>query len=96
MENIQSRRIQKRFKRTVLLRLTNSRSHRHYPNISSTTILPSSESHFLVSELIHSLEGKENVEIHRAEFLHSFMDSHSENFDQRGYDQFLEMLKSKR
>ena len=65
------------------------------PKFPVRLIFPSSESHFLVSELIHSLEGKENVEIHRAEFLHGFMDSHSENFDQRGYDQFLKILKSK-
>jgi dienelactone hydrolase len=54
------------------------------PKFPVRLIFPSSESHFLVSELIHSLEGKENVEIHRAEFLHGFMD-----------DQFLKMLKSK-
>lgn len=58
-------------------------------------IFPSSESHFLVSELIHSLEGKENIEIHRADFPHGFMNSHSENFYQRGYDKFLKALKSK-
>jgi len=72
------------------------RDHMHItPRFPVQLIFPSSESHFLVSELIHSLEGKECVEIHRAKFLHGFMNAHSENFDQYGYDQFLKILKSK-
>lgn len=63
------------------------------PTFPVQLIFPSSESHFLVAELIQSLEGKENVEIHRADFLHGFMNSHSENFDQRGYDQFMKTLR---
>jgi dienelactone hydrolase len=62
------------------------------PKFPIQLIFPSSESHFLVSELIHSLEGKEGIEIHRADFPHGFMNSHSENFYQRGYDQFMKSL----
>lgn len=62
------------------------------PSFPMQLIFPSSESHFLVSKLIRSLEGKDNIEILRADFLHGFMNSHSENFDQSGYDQFIKTL----
>lgn len=62
------------------------------PKFSIQLIFPSSESHFLVSELIHSLEGKDNIEIRRADYPHGFMNTHSENFYQSGYDQFMKTL----
>ncbi len=52
-------------------------------------IFPIAEEHFSVSELISDLSDKENIQIQQVSFAHGFMNSHSINYHQGGYDQFI-------
>ncbi|MCO4320762.1 hypothetical protein [Aliidiomarina quisquiliarum] len=65
---------------------------RHYSNITPSfpieLILPASEPHFSVAELITKLSGKANVQITQVPFLHGFMNKHSANYDAAGYELF--------
>jgi dienelactone hydrolase len=55
-------------------------------------IFPDSESHFSVSDLIVTLSGTEKVAIKQVPFLHGFMNLHSKNYDQKGYNQEIQAL----
>lgn len=55
-------------------------------------IFPAFEEHFSVSELMATLSGMENVTIKQVPFLHGFMNQHSVNYDQRGYNQEIQAL----
>lgn len=55
-------------------------------------IFPSSEEHFSIPKLITSLTGREGVQVVQTNYLHGFMNIHSNNFDQDGYDHFLKLL----
>ncbi len=57
-------------------------------------IFPTTEKHFSVPKLISLLTQKHNVKIHRSEFLHGFMNTHSQNYDQIGYDQYMQILRN--
>jgi dienelactone hydrolase len=69
---------------------------RNYRDISPLfpvrLIFPATEEHFSVPELISALVYKENVTTQQVDFLHGFMNTHSKNYDQVGYDQFIEAL----
>lgn len=69
---------------------------RNYKNISPLfpvrLIFPVREEHFSVPELISALAYKENVKIQTVDFLHGFMNTDSKNYDQAGYDQFIQAL----
>ena len=56
-------------------------------------VFPKKESHFDVSELIVKLENKNNVEITQVEYLHGFMNSHSDNYNEEGYIESMAVLK---
>lgn len=55
-------------------------------------IFPATETHFSVSDLIIDLSAKENVTIQQVAFFHGFMNTHSQNYDQSGYNQFTKEL----
>ena len=69
---------------------------RHYRNLYPTfpikLIVPATEEHFSVSELITDLSGRKNIQIQQVPFVHGFMNSHSRNYDQDGYNQFIHRL----
>lgn len=69
---------------------------RHNININPTftveLIFPATENHFSISELIVNLSNRENIHITQTSFYHGFMNSHSENFNQTGYNQFIQIL----
>lgn len=69
---------------------------RHERNILPTfpieLIFPSVENHFSVSDLISDLSNKDNVHIQQTSFSHGFMNCHSENYNQNGYNQFMKTL----
>jgi hypothetical protein len=55
------------------------------PQFKTHLIFPKKETHFDVSKLIQKLKNKDNVHITQVEYLHGFMNSHSNNFDKVGY-----------
>ena len=55
-------------------------------------IFPKSEEHFSVSELTKEIRDKEKVGVEQTDFLHGFMNTHSQNYDQLGYNQHLQAL----
>ncbi|PHR30679.1 MAG: hypothetical protein COA36_01335 [Desulfotalea sp.] len=69
---------------------------RHYktinPLFTTQLIFPATETHFSVAELIIDLSTKKKVTITQVTFLHGFMNTHSQNFDQAGYSQFTQAL----
>ncbi len=69
---------------------------RHYKEISPKfpiqLVLPSFEEHFSIPELKAELSLVKNVSIHQSAYLHGFMNQYSENFNQLGYDQYLQDL----
>lgn len=64
------------------------------PRFPVSLVLPMSEEHFSVSELINELTNKPNVRIQQSPYLHGFMNHHSKNFDPIGYGQYSELLNS--
>lgn len=66
------------------------------PTFPIKLIFPTKEEHFSVLELISDLSGRKNVDIQQVEFLHGFMNRHSQNFNQAGHDQFMKILNEKR
>ncbi|QDO82825.1 hypothetical protein FM037_05740 [Shewanella psychropiezotolerans] len=70
------------------------RSNRYVePRFPIDLIFLASESHFSVNELIANLTGTDNVSIRQVPFLHGFMNQHSENYDQSGYNQEIKVLR---
>ncbi|MFT6899160.1 MAG: dienelactone hydrolase [Paraglaciecola sp.] len=57
-------------------------------------IFPITEQHFSVPELITVLDKKNNVQIHQSAFYHGFMNTHSQNFDQGAYSEFMQILSN--
>lgn len=55
-------------------------------------VLPETEVHFSVPELIQSLKQKESVEIHHSSFLHGFMNYHSNNYNAAAYIKYTHAL----
>ena len=53
-------------------------------------IFPKTESHFSVTELIADIVKKDQVSIEHTNFLHGFMNVHSNNFDLVGFKQYFQ------
>lgn len=64
------------------------------PNIKTELIFPQSEPHFDVAVLQSQLSERKNVTTRRVEYLHGFMNKHSDNYNQAGYDIQIEWLKN--
>jgi len=64
------------------------------PCFEVNLIFPKSESHFDVVNLMNKLEVKLNVNITHVEYLHGFMNKHSNNFNNNGYQEYSALLGS--
>ena len=64
------------------------------PKVTTTLIFPASEAHFDVSALSQKLAQQAHVESYQVPYLHGYLNQHSVNFDQAGYDSFLSSVKS--
>lgn len=64
-----------------------------FPNFSIKCVFPRSELHFDVSALHNILAKKENVTSMQVDYLHGFMNTHSCNFNEDGYQSHLRLLK---
>jgi len=62
------------------------------PNFDIELMLPSSEAHFDVQKLTQTLACKPKVILKQTEFLHGFMNPHSDNFNHLAYQQYLDYL----
>ena len=70
------------------------RNYKHVkPRFQIDLVFPVSEHHFSVNELIAELSGTDKVSSRQVSFLHGFMNKHSENFDQTGYEQEILLLR---
>ncbi|WP_448556547.1 hypothetical protein [Thalassotalea montiporae] len=59
------------------------------PNIKTTLIFPQSEPHFDVTVLMEKLAFKNNVTAYQVPYLHGYLNQCSNNFDSKGYQEFL-------
>lgn len=59
------------------------------PQFPFKLIFPASEQHFSVTELIDRLKHNSQIEIEQSHYLHGFMNSYSEHFNQQGYDKYM-------
>jgi dienelactone hydrolase len=66
------------------------------PQIPMDHILPEKEPGFDIEDLAGILIGKPTVTVHRTPFLHGFMNRISPNFNQTGYDAWLDRLRRNR
>ncbi|MBA6351201.1 hypothetical protein [Colwellia sp. BRX9-1] len=64
------------------------------PYFKINLIFPKNEAHFDVIELIKKLEVKANVKITQVEYLHGFMNYHSNNFNNTGYQKYVTLLRT--
>lgn len=64
------------------------------PHFKIKLIFPKLESHFDVVTLQNNLQKKANVDTKRVEYLHGFMNYHSCNYNEVGYDAYIKMLRS--
>lgn len=63
-----------------------------FPEFPISLIFPESERHFSVAELMTQLSGRENVSLRQVPYLHGFMNPHSANFNEAGYQQEMAAL----
>ncbi|REL27199.1 hypothetical protein DXX93_11895 [Thalassotalea euphylliae] len=63
------------------------------PSVATTLIFPESEAHFDVTALTQKLATITNVKSSQVPYLHGYLNQHSENFNQAGYDSFLTNVK---
>ena len=57
-------------------------------------IFPKREAHFDVSELQEKIINKTKVKLINTDYLHGFMNRESSNYNQIGYSEHLDMLRS--
>jgi dienelactone hydrolase len=65
------------------------------PAFEVTVFLPKYEPHFCVERLIKQLKGRDNTFVEQTNYLHGFMNRHSDNFNLTAYKCFIEKLKIK-
>jgi len=69
---------------------------RHYidiiPNFPIQLVFPKSEESFCVDNLISKLRSTKNVIIDHSSYLHGFMNSHSQNFNNKPYEYYIQNL----
>jgi len=63
------------------------------PQINVELIFPKSEPHFNVSELQASLSKIPKVSTTKVDYLHGFMNAHSQNFNEQAYKEQIELLR---
>lgn len=63
------------------------------PRFPVTLTFPKYETHFSVSELMERLTVKANVTLRQVPYLHGFMNPHSINYNQQGYQSELSVLR---
>ncbi len=63
------------------------------PSFEVELIFPKSELHFDVLTLRDTLTNKPKVKALQVDFLHGFMNKHSNNFNQTGYDEHIKLLQ---
>ncbi|NVK55328.1 MAG: hypothetical protein HWE26_06920 [Alteromonadaceae bacterium] len=63
---------------------------RHYlhvePHFPVTLVFPASENHFSLTPIMDSLANKQTVSVRQVPYLHGFMNPHSVNYNQQGYN----------
>lgn len=57
-------------------------------------IFPIREQSFCVQTVIQTLENNDNLKLHKAPYLHGFMNSHSPNYHPQGYHYYLSILSN--
>ncbi|MBO9490658.1 hypothetical protein J7384_09810 [Endozoicomonas sp. G2_1] len=62
------------------------------PNFPMTLIVPKFEPHFSVNQLKTDLAGKAQLTVESCDYLHGFINSKSVNFNQTGYQAYLNRL----
>nr|WP_231619858.1 hypothetical protein [Pseudoalteromonas sp. SWYJZ98] len=62
-------------------------------NVPCEFIFPESESHFNVDEVIKALSTKASVKCYKTNFLHSFMNEYSTNFNAQGLVKYSSYIK---
>ncbi|PTN35635.1 dienelactone hydrolase family protein [Desulfonatronum sp. SC1] len=69
---------------------------RHYtekdPLFPINLVFPKTEKHFSVAALISKLIQKDNVQIHRSNYHHGFMNYHSRNYSESAYKKYMQTL----
>ncbi|MFO7911639.1 MAG: hypothetical protein R6V15_05705 [Desulfotignum sp.] len=63
------------------------------PHIPITHIFPEMEPGFNIDDLAAALAGKKNVTVHKAPYLHGFMNALSQNFNRTGYAAHIAWLR---
>ncbi len=63
------------------------------PSCKVDFVMPAYEPGFSIKELSEQLLTKENVTIHHTSYLHGFMNKYSENFNQSGYNKYVDWLR---
>ena len=64
------------------------------PRFKVCLVFPKSEPHFDVVELQDNLRKKANVKTKKVEYLHGFMNYHSNNYNSFGYNEHINLLRS--
>jgi len=64
------------------------------PRFDIDLIFPEKEDHFDVLALQKALYQKENVQITQTQYLHGFMNLHSNNYNQTAYDEHISELRN--
>ena len=62
------------------------------PKFKVELIIPKNEMHFSVNRFQLNLGSKKNVKTHKADFMHGFMNSLSNNFDISAYEKYKTMV----
>jgi len=65
------------------------------PTFPIELIYPKSELHFSVTDLMNKLRDKEQLTLTQVDYLHGFMNRHSTNFNQQGYQCYCDLLADK-
>ncbi len=63
------------------------------PKVEMTLIFPKYEIHFDVAQLSSQICGKKRVRCFQEVSLHGFMNKRSDNFDEKGYQKYLRLLR---
>ncbi|WP_100658561.1 hypothetical protein [Alteromonas flava] len=62
------------------------------PRVPIDWFSASDETHFDVARLNARLQQLPNVQVHKTDYLHGFMNQHSMHFDSVGYTQYLQLM----
>lgn len=65
------------------------------PKFDVELIFPKNEPHFSVDELVIKLSQTKNVHISKSDFMHGFMNECSDNYSEKAYSFYVNLLLSK-